>query len=118
MFEISTTLSATQSVLASEMLSYGKRPANCRALFIRFVNSHASGESQEGPPPYGRHGNRVGGRTRSEQIDRLYPESYLRPMQNGRAVQKLDDAGLDRRRLIVQEHDCCDDHVAAVVEGD
>jgi hypothetical protein len=39
-------------------------------------------------------------------------------MQNGPAVQKLNDAGLDRRRSIVREYDCRDDHVAAVVQDD
>jgi hypothetical protein len=39
-------------------------------------------------------------------------------MQYGPAVQKLDYAGLDRRRSIVREYDCRDDHVAAVAEDD
>ena len=40
------------------------------------------------------------------------------PVQNGPAVQKHDDARLDRRRSVVRQHDCRDDHVAAIVEDD
>jgi hypothetical protein len=54
----------------------------------------------------------------SAPIERLYPEGYLCPMQYGAAVQKLHDAGLDRRGSIVREYGCRHDHIAAIAEGD
>jgi|RhiMethySRZTD1v2_1073278.scaffolds.fasta_scaffold1584711_1 hypothetical protein len=39
-------------------------------------------------------------------------------MAHARAVEKFHDAGLDRRRLGIGNHGRCDDHVAAVVEGE
>ena len=39
-------------------------------------------------------------------------------MAHARAVEKFHDAGLDRRRLGMGNHGRCDDHVAAVVEGE
>ena len=42
----------------------------------------------------------------------------LRPMQYVPAVEKLHDSGFYFCWSIVRKHDRCDDHVAAVVEGD
>ena len=61
---------------------------------------------------------RTATRTSPRTIGRLYAEGYLCPMQHIPAVQKLHDDGLDRRRSIVWEHHCRDDHVAPVAEGD
>ena len=50
--------------------------------------------------------------------DGLYPESHLGPMQHEPTVQKVHHARLNRRRSIVREHNCRNDHVTAVVESD
>src|SRR5262249_28069721 len=44
-------------------------------------------------------------RTRSAPTGRLYAESDLCPMHHRPAVEKLHEAGLDRRRSIMREHD-------------
>jgi hypothetical protein len=54
----------------------------------------------------------------SQPIAGSYSEGYLYPAQYGPAVQEIHDDRLDRRRSIVREYDCRNNHVAAVVEDD
>src|SRR5450759_4760717 len=46
----------------------------------------------------------------------LQTKRYLSPTKDGPAVEELDDAGLDDRRLIVRDHDGGDDGVTVIVE--
>src|SRR6185312_1704566 len=48
---------------------------------------------------------------------KLQPERYLGPVQDGLAVEECEYAGFHCRRLAVSDHDCGDDGVAVIVEG-
>jgi hypothetical protein len=47
----------------------------------------------------------------------LQTKRYLGPTKYGFAVEELENAGLDYRRVIMRDHDGGDDGVAVIVES-
>lgn len=54
---------------------------------------------------------------RRDRARTLQTKRYLGPVQDGPAVEKLDDAGLDCGRPIVRDNDSGNDSVAVIVES-
>jgi len=47
----------------------------------------------------------------------LQAQRYFSPVHDNLAVEEVDDTGLDRLGVVVIDHGCCDDGVAAVIES-